>query len=146
MESLRIDGAPHLARATLVTSTDVRVALTGFLGNLGVAWRVHHVGQMHAAMLAEGLATRSLGPRYVDLMLEPLLQAGEQLLQRYIDLGKLQPFDVRHGALLLLSPVVLGLLHQDNLSGAKCRPLDLHAFTTAHVDAFLRAHPPVSRG
>jgi hypothetical protein len=42
---------------------------------------------------------------------------------------------------MLLSPVVLGLLHQDSLGGAQCRPLELPRFLETHVDAFLRAFP-----
>ena len=81
-----------------------------------------------------------------SLLLEPLLQAGEQHLQRHLDAGQLAPCDVRRAALTLQGPLVLGLLHQDNLSGDGCRPLDLDAFIDAHVDAFLRAFPPTAKG
>jgi hypothetical protein len=81
----------------------------------------------------------------VTLLLEPMLQVGELFLQRHIDLGELQPCDVRQAALMLQGPLVLGLLHQENLSGARCRPLDLDAFINAHVEAFLRAFPVVAK-
>lgn len=145
MESLSIDGAPHMARASLPTSSEPKVALGQFLGQLCTAWLTHQVGQMQAAMLAEGLALKPLGPSYVSLMLEPLLQVGERVLQRLIDVGTLQPCDVRHAALVLQGPLVLALLHQDSLGGAACRPLELKPFVEAHVDAFLRAFPPVAR-
>jgi AcrR family transcriptional regulator len=145
MESLRIDGAPFMARASTPLSGDVRASLRQFLKGLAVAWDRYQVGRMQAAMLAEGLTVKRLGPSYVTLLLEPLLQVGEQFLQRHIDSGELLPFEVRQGALMLEAPVVLGLLHQHNLSGAGCRPLDLEAFIDAHVDAFLRAFPPGRR-
>lgn len=56
--------------------------------------------------------------------------------------GDLSIDDVRHASLMSLSPVVFALLHQDNLSGARCRPLELPRFFETHVDAFLRAFPP----
>jgi AcrR family transcriptional regulator len=141
MESVRIDGAPHQARASNPGTTDVRESLDALLRGLTQAWRRHQVGVMHGAMLSEGLAQKKLGPLYVTLLLEPMLQVGEQLLQRHIDAGRLARCDVRQASLLLLSPAVMALLHQDNLSGASCRPLDLEAFLAAHVDAFLRAFP-----
>lgn len=141
MESMRIDGAPYLAQASSPTSTDVRESLRAMLQALTGAWSRFQVGRTYAAMLAEGLAVKGLGPSYVTFLLEPLLQMGEQMLQRHIDAGRLMPCDVRQASLMLLSPAVLALLHQDNLSGAGCRPLNLEAFMSAHVDAFLRAFP-----
>jgi AcrR family transcriptional regulator len=141
MESVRIDGAPYMARASNPGTADVRESLKSLLLSLTVAWRRFQVGAMHGAMLAEGLAQEKLGPFYVTLLLEPMLQMGEQMLQRHIDAGRLAKCEVRQAALLLLSPAVMALLHQDNLSGAGCRPLNLEAFMEAHVDAFLRAYP-----
>jgi AcrR family transcriptional regulator len=145
MESLRIDGAPFMARASTPVSGDVRSSLRQFLKGLAQAWEHYQVGEMHAAMLAEGLTARALGPAYVTLLLEPTLQVGEQLLQRHVDAGELEPLEVRQAALLLQAPLVLGLLHQSSLSGRGCRPLDLEAFIEAQVDAFLRAFPPRRR-
>jgi AcrR family transcriptional regulator len=142
MESFRIDGAPYMARASMPVSGDVRASLRQFLRSIVEAWQKYHVGEMQAAMLAEGLTVKRLGPPYVTLLLEPLLQMGEQFLQRHLDRGELSPLDVRQGALTLLAPLVLALLHQTNLSGKSCRPLELGAFIDAHVDAFLRAFPP----
>ncbi len=141
MESLAIDGAPHMARASLPVSNDPRESLRHLLLAITEAWTQHHVGQMQAAMLAEGLTVRRLGPAYVTLLLEPLLQVGERVLQRFIDAGALEPCDVRAAGLTLLAPLVLALLHQDNLTGTACRPLDLPVFIDAHVETFLRAYP-----
>jgi AcrR family transcriptional regulator len=145
MESLRIDGAPHMARASTPVSGDVRVSLRHFMKALASAWSRFKVGRMQGAMLAEGLTQKRLGPSYVTLLLEPLLQVGEQFLQRHIDAGELTPCDVRQAALMLQGPLVLGLLHQDNLSGSSCRLLDVDIFIDAHVDAFLRAFPATAK-
>ncbi len=145
MESLRIDGAPYIAQVSSPTSGDLRASLTFVLKRLTTAWVKYRVGDMHAAMLAEGLSRKQLGPSYVTLMLEPLLQLGEQVLQRHVDAKELTPCDVRHASLALLSPLVMALLHQENLSGAGCRPLDVNALIGAHVEAFLRAFPPLRK-
>ncbi|MBX7100900.1 MAG: TetR/AcrR family transcriptional regulator [Myxococcaceae bacterium] len=145
MESLRIDGAPHMARASIPTSTDVRESLAGFLGNIHQAWVRFHVGSAHAAMFAEGLSSRALGPSYVNLMLEPFLQVGEEVLRRHVEAKSLPACDLRQASLMLLAPVVFALLHQENLSGVRCRPLEMESFITAHLDAFLRAFPPLKR-
>ena len=68
---------------------------------------------------------------------ESLVQADPEHVER----GELVIDDVRHASLMFLSPAVLGLLHQDSLSGSACRPLDLARFLETQVDAFLRAFP-----
>jgi AcrR family transcriptional regulator len=145
MESLRIDGAPHMALASSPVAGDLRESLAVFLKRSVTAWRRHGVGQMQASMLAFGLSTKALGPAYVTLLLEPFLQTGEALLQRHVELGELAPCDLRHAALTLMGPLMLALLHQDNLDGVRCRPLSMDAFIPAHVEAFLAAFPPAAR-
>ena len=77
----------------------------------------------------------------MDDVIEPAVQALEAKLQRYIARGALQQTLVaRHGALGLLGPVIFALLHQDEPSGAGCRPLDLDAFIDQLVDGFSRAY------
>ena len=48
--------------------------------------------------------------------------------------------NVRFGALSLVSPVFLALMHQDSLDGSACRPLDLEEMIPAHVEAWIRGH------
>lgn len=145
METMRIDAAPFMAQASTPVTGDVRASLKSFLKGLVVAWRRYRVGPMQASMLAEGLASRALGPAYVTLMLEPFLQTGEALLRQHVERGELVPCDVRHAALTLMGPLLLALLHQDSLLGARCRPLDVEAFVPAHVEAFLAAFPARAR-
>ncbi len=141
MENMRADAAPYLAISAQVRLGDVRASLRAFLKSLGSAWFKHGVGKMYGATLALGLGSKAVGPSYVTHVLEPLLQTGETLLRQHVEHGDLVIADVRHASLTLLSPVVFALLHQDNLGGARCRPLDLPRFLETHVDAFLRAFP-----
>ncbi|MGV3619379.1 MAG: TetR/AcrR family transcriptional regulator [Archangium sp.] len=142
MECLRADAAPYLAMAAQPVPGDVRASLERFLGGVEVAWFKHGVGKMYASTLAVGLGNRTVGPSFVNHVLEPLLQAGESLLRQHLERGELELSDVRHASLTLLSPVVLALLHQDSLLGVECRPLDVPKMLETHVDAFLRAFGP----
>ena len=57
--------------------------------------------------------------------------------------------DTRHAALMLLSPLLLALLHQNDLGGTRCRPLSLPALIDEHVRVFARAYrvsPPAASG
>lgn len=141
LESQHLDAAPYLAMASVPLAGDVRASLRGYLRGLKTAWFEHGVGVIQATSLAEGLTNPALGPTYVNHLLEPLLGTCETLLRRHVELGDLAPLEPRVAGLQFVAPVVLALLHQDSLSGAACRPLDLDAFFDAHVDAFLRAWP-----
>ena len=141
LESQRLDAAPFLAMASAPTTADLRQSLERYVWGLRQAWFVHGVGNIEARSLATGLSESSFGPAYVNAILEPLLQSFEQLLTVHIERGEMAPCDVRFAALSFLSPIVLGLLHQDSLSGKTCRPLDLDAFLARHLDVFLASHP-----
>ncbi len=110
-----------------------------FVQSVAFGWK-NGVGAIHLLGLHAGLGHRQLGPAYVTEILEPTLQSAEARIARHIEKKGLAECDVRHAALALLSPLVLGLLHQDGLFGAKCRTLDLDAFLDDHVKQFLRAH------
>ncbi len=145
MESEHLDAAPFLAMASVPAHSDVRASLLSYLQGIEVAWFKHEVGLVQSSALAMGLSNPGLGPTYVNHLLEPLLGTAEGLLRRHVDLKDLGPLNERFAALQFLSPVVLALFHQDSLSGAQCRPLDLKAFFVDHVDTFLRAYPPRPR-
>ena len=143
MEALHLDSAPHLAAAaTPETPGDVRTSLRLFLKRFKMAWFQFGVGRMQAATLAAGLSASALGPTYLTHILEPLLQAFEAFVTVHVDRGELRPCNARLASLEFISPVVFALLHQDTLSGARCRPLDVDAFFEQHVDIFLRSFGP----
>ncbi len=139
MEAMRQKGLPYLLAAATELHGPVRESLQWFLGMLTQGWRMG-VGTMHAFGLGVGMGHEALGPAYVQELLEPTLQAAEARLARHVADGELRRCDVRIAALELVSPVVLGLLHQVQLSGSRCRPLDVQHFLAEHLETFLRAY------
>lgn len=138
-EMLR-QGEPHLAATAKPRRGGLRASLMAMMRSILEGWQQFGVGQLYGTGLAMGLHHAVLGPAYVSLLLEPLLQAVEARLAQHQRWGELGEHDVRFAALCLVSPVVLALLHQHGLGGRACRPLDVDAFVRAHVDGFVRAY------
>lgn len=97
---------------------------------------------LHALGLRVGLRQPTLGPAYLSDVLEPTLVAVEARLERHAAHGELRMQCARDAALDLVAPVLLAVLHQRELGGASCRPLDLQRFLDAHADAFVRGWSP----
>lgn len=108
-------------------------ALTGLLLGTVHAWRRYGLGRLFACSLALGLESSRRGPAFLDGLLEPFLQTAERALAVHVERDQLPHVDVRATALSLVSPVVLALLHQDNLGGAGTRRLDVEQFAVAHA-------------
>ncbi|HPF25763.1 MAG TPA: TetR/AcrR family transcriptional regulator [Steroidobacteraceae bacterium] len=130
----------HLARARVPDNQDLSLSLQSFLQSIVRGWTQGGVDTLHRIGLAEGLRDDQAGLQYLNKVLEPTLQALEQRLGAHIAAGSMRAADTRHAALLLLAPVVLGLLHQHDLGGTRCRPLDLGEVIAAQVEVFVRAY------
>lgn len=99
-------------------------------------WRIG-VGALFTAGLLWGLGDEVLGPAYVTNLLEPLLASFEGHIAARLGGEGLSELEARHAALALVSPIVVALLHQEALHGAKCRPLDVDVFVEEHLKRFL---------
>ncbi len=139
---LRALGDPHIKRTIMLTSRPVDEALRIFLGELVGAWTPEGLAGVLGAGLLEGLSDTAVGPAYVEHLLEPTLQSAEHVIESYMNDGELRAGDPRGATLMLIAPILLALLHQHELGGAGCRPLDVHALLEQHVQAFLRAWAP----
>ncbi|HCH62312.1 MAG TPA: hypothetical protein DFR83_05875 [Deltaproteobacteria bacterium] len=133
-------GRPHQERLAELPIDDARTTLTDALRLLVMGWRDLGVGRIHEVGLKTGLEDERTARTYVSDILEPLLQAVERLLVRLVNAERLSPLDTRQGALMLVSPVVMALLHQDGLGGGGIRPLGIESMVDTIVDAFCRAH------
>jgi AcrR family transcriptional regulator len=132
-------GTPYLLEVATGPLGPLRPSLAWLLGRIAEGFRFGKLGEVHALGLAAGLGDRALGPAYVNEILEPTLKAVEARLARHLANGELRSCDLRHAALALIAPALLALLHQGELGGASCRPLDIDAFLQDHLDGFLRA-------
>ncbi len=139
LKHLRTQGEMFIQAAATMPIDDVEESLRWLLQCVAFGWK-QGVGAIHLLGLQAGLGHHALGPAYVMEILEPVLQSAEARIAGHVEKKDLAPCNGRHAALALMSPLVLGLLHQDGLYGAKCRPLDLDAFLDDHVKRFLRAH------
>jgi AcrR family transcriptional regulator len=138
----RQGGERHLQRARSPLEGDLRASLHEFLQNIANGWTRGMVGSIHRIGLAEGLRDPAAGLDYLIEVLEPILQAGEERLGCHIERGEMMEADTRHAALVLLAPIVLALLHQHELGGTRCRPLDVQQLIGLHVETFVRAYGP----
>lgn len=89
--------------------------------------------------LREGFSHERIGPLFLTTALEPTLQACETRLTTHFERGEMREGDLRIAALGLISPIVLGALHQSKLGGDALRPLDLDEFAKQHAEQFIRA-------
>ncbi len=119
---------------------ELEPALVAILRGVVRGWTSGNVGSLHRIGLAEGLRNPHTGLDYLVDVLEPTLQALETRLRTYIEQGIIVACDTRHAALMLLAPILLALLHQHDLGGTRCRPLDIERLIQEHVRLFTRAY------
>ncbi|MCS6946668.1 MAG: TetR/AcrR family transcriptional regulator [Steroidobacteraceae bacterium] len=130
----------HLARARQADEQALADSLRAFLQRVVQGWTQGHVGSLHRIGLSEGLRDQTTALHYLQDVLEPTLQALEARLETYRSQHRVRAdIDTRHAALALLAPIVLALLHQVDLGGTRCRPLDIRALIELHVAMFVRA-------
>jgi AcrR family transcriptional regulator len=104
------------------------------------ATRVAQFRALHDIGLREGLLQDGAGTLYLGSIFEPTLQAIEKRLEVHMNKGEMHRTDARFAALSLLSPIILGSLHQHSLAGAALRPLDLDALATQLSERFIAAY------
>ncbi len=115
---------------TLETSVKgyLDLALQGFDNSLFV--------QAHAFALVESIHDPVVARAYLDIVVEPSLQAIEKRLAPGIDPEGSNPDRVRHGALALYSTMLFATLHQRLLRGSEARPLEMNRFFADLSDLF----------
>lgn len=140
LDVARQDSATYLADAAEPAGRPPERTLEGLLLGAVLAWRAYGLDRVMTGGLAVGLGHEDLGRRFLTDLLEPFLVAAERLLEAHGATGDLPVLGAeqrRRVALSLLSPVLLGLLHQHALGGHAIRPLDLNTFARDHADLML---------
>ncbi|MCC6809120.1 MAG: TetR/AcrR family transcriptional regulator [Deltaproteobacteria bacterium] len=138
-ESLQPIGRMRRDLALALLEKPAKDAFATLLKQVASAWPMV-LGGMHALGFSEGFADADLGQAYVALVLEPTLVTFEEMLAHYAGKGELSVPDMRVAALALAAPVLLGLFHQHQLSGSRCRPLDVDVYIDAHLAGFFSGY------
>lgn len=133
-------GTPYLLEVATGPLGPLATSLAWLLARITEGFRLGKLGEVHALGLSAGMRDAALGPAYVNEILEPTLKAVEARLARHLADGELRSCDLRTAALALVAPALLALLHQGELGGAACRPLDIDAFLRDHLEGFVRAY------
>ncbi len=98
------------------------------------------LGDLFAVSLAEGFLDPQLGPSALTHIVDPTVAALEARLAVHVGRGEMIETDLRAASLVLISPLLLGCLHQHQLGGDTASPLGLEALVEDVVGAFLRAY------
>ena len=123
---------------------EVARSLTAFLHGFINRWRELGVGEEFSIALQLGMRNPQLGNAAVDHVFEPVLASAQRRLAVHHDRGDLaKGINLRVAAFALLSPVIVSLIHQDQLSGNETRPFDVWTFVEEHVDRFVRGYANV---
>jgi AcrR family transcriptional regulator len=137
------EGADHFAsELEPLSKLPAREALRGYSTRLVMTFRRFQMGRLFAAALSLGLGHARFGPGFLENFLEPALGHAEALLKALREARQLSPGDDRARALSLVTPMVMALLHQDELGGQRARPLDVDAFVAQHLKTFLVGASP----
>lgn len=136
-EELERGAEPLAVMAT--ASGDFSSSIKDAVRHLAAGLSYGGLSRSYATGLVQCLRHPTLGPAFLESALEPTIRAVEARLQTHIERGEMTG-DARAGALMLISPLLVAYLHQNELGGCATRPLELNDFADAHADAFIRAH------
>ena len=135
-----LDAQSHSDRPFADSIRDYAEALVRALA----APREVRLGDVFAVSLAEGLLDPEVSRSTLTHIVDPTLETLEARLRHHMDRGEMIQTDARAAALMLLSPLLLASLHQDQLQGAAVRPIALDELAADLTSAFIRAYgtPP----
>jgi AcrR family transcriptional regulator len=98
------------------------------------------LGDVMAASLCEGLADPHISPLALDHIIDPAVDALVVRLEEHAARGEIIEADLRAAALMLLSPLLLAVLHQDQMNGCESRHIELTGLAEQVSAAFVRAY------
>lgn len=142
LQEIRRLGEPwldRLARPAGPFAASVREFAAEFVAGMQARGRVRP-GDALAASLAESLADPAISPAALTYVIDPALDALAARLQRHVDSGEMIHTDLRAAALMLLSPLLVAVLHQDQMGGRASRRLELARLAEQAAQAFVRAY------
>jgi hypothetical protein len=97
------------------------------------------LGDFFAVSLGEGLIDPGVSRSTLRHVLDPTVATLESRLRTHVDRGEMIDTDLRDAALMLVSPLLLASLHQDQMGGATESPIRLDEMVERLSAAFVRA-------
>lgn len=126
-------GAGPLAILAVPSSADLTQSLEDAVAHM-IVGLTQGVGDLIGLGLAEGLYHQTIGPQFVRDALEPILQGYEARLEAHEKRGDFPAGkDLRHAAIILVSPILMTYAHQVPLDGKAEHPTDLSALAKQSV-------------
>ena len=98
------------------------------------------LGDVMAASLCEGLADPQVSPLALAHIIDPAVDALVTRLDVHAARGEMIDTDRHAAALMLLSPLLLAVLHQDQMKGSASRHIELSGLADTLSAAFVRAY------
>ncbi len=126
----------QMRAADLPFAASIREAVFSIVG----AFSVPDFQALHNVGLREGILNSRPGQDYLQQILEPTLQAIEARLAAHMGRGEMRSADPRHAAIMLVSPLLVGSLHQASLGGAEVRHMRMEDLAESVIASFLNAH------
>ncbi len=120
---------------------DFSQSIASALAHLSTGLEDYDVGDLIGVGLAEGIEHEKLGPVFVQEGLEPIIQAAMARLTAHQLRGEMRAdSDARVAAISLISPLLIGYLHQTSLGGKSCYPLNMEQLKQQICEAFVRSY------
>lgn len=98
------------------------------------------LADVFAVSLAEGFLDGDIGPAALQHIVDPSVDTLVERLRLHVSRGEMIDTDLNAAALMLISPILIAVLHQDQLCGSAHRPVDVTSLAAEVSDAFVRAY------
>lgn len=121
-------------------ASSIRDFAHGLVVGMQSPGRLVRLGDVFSASLSEGLADPQIGPLALRYVIDPAVAALERRLETHVERGEMRKADLRAAALTLIAPILLAVLHQDQMQGASVHPVALHDLADEVAEAFIRAY------
>jgi AcrR family transcriptional regulator len=136
LEREGLDTQRHSEKPFSDSIRDYAHALIQALG----AERDVRLGDLFAVGLGEGLLDLAVSRSTLRHIVDPTIEVLETRLNSHMARGEMIDTDVRAAALMLLSPLLMASLHQNQLQGDVERPMSLDTAADTISAAFVRAY------
>ena len=140
MAEYRRLGDPYIQLAA-EPEGDLDHSLRAYLKNLAALLTgFPYLGDIFAIGFIEGMFHHKLGPACLNHLVDPTLGALQARLEAHQARGEVIEGNMRHGALMLISPLLVACHHQNQMFGRSLRPLDLDALVEDLASNFVRSY------